>query len=564
MSREQVQALADEVGAVLAGGAPSGPRLRRAAETCRGVSRQVPGLAPLADALGRLAAGRTERPRALLDVILLARPLRAALSGSGVAGAMESLPPSGPWSSTAAAGEAATVAKAVRRLGWDRRNLVQDVVRRHADLRLAGPLLRGLADASAEDAGFLAGEVLPLFGPALLPDLWPPPDGADARQGGRFLLAVCRLDATFGARRCREKLREGDGGWRKPALWGLTVAAPKEARRVALDWLAHENARKLREAAWDCLHEVPPPDASALPVLAAAFEKDAYYMATHVLARMGRRAVRTLMELLRSKKWAVRERAAEALGHIGPGAAAAVPALTEATRDEALAVAGTAVHALACIGPAARAAVPRLLELLADRRADDALRFSAAEALPEIAGDDPAVVSALVAALGDGDVQGAVLESLGRIGPAAKGAVPKLIALYEGAGSHWHLRRDVIEVLGKIGPAAKAAMPLLERALRAREVRVRYAAAVALGLMGPSGRAAVPVLVEALQDSADAWWWEMEGEDALRALECLGRAAGPALPALEEALAAEDDDERRRLYRRTIARIRRDARGRRG
>ena len=62
----------------------------------------------------------------------------------------------------------------------------------------------------------------------------------------------------------------------------------------------------------------------------------------------------------------VRSRAAEALGKIGPEAAAAVPALTTALQDPDVDVRMEAAWALGCIGPEAAAAAPALSNALQD------------------------------------------------------------------------------------------------------------------------------------------------------------------------------------------------------
>ncbi len=78
-------------------------------------------------------------------------------------------------------------------------------------------------------------------------------------------------------------------------------------------------------------------------------------------------------------------RAADALGAIGPKAASAVPALTEALSDEHEAVRMGAAAALGRIGPKAAPAVPALTEALSDE--DEWVRGSASLALDEIGSD---------------------------------------------------------------------------------------------------------------------------------------------------------------------------------
>jgi hypothetical protein len=87
--------------------------------------------------------------------------------------------------------------------------------------------------------------------------------------------------------------------------------------------------------------------------------------------------------------------AAEALGRVGPAAAAAVPALEQAVGDEDVGPRMAAIRALQQIGPAARSAVPTLRRALADP--DIGARWWAEEALAVLTGpsagqrDAPAV-----------------------------------------------------------------------------------------------------------------------------------------------------------------------------
>src|SRR5262249_25579170 len=74
-----------------------------------------------------------------------------------------------------------------------------------------------------------------------------------------------------------------------------------------------------------------------------------------------------------------RVQAADALGEIGPGAAAAVPALVEALADRDVGVQLAVINALGRIG---KAAVPRLTEALGS--AQETVRENAADALSRI------------------------------------------------------------------------------------------------------------------------------------------------------------------------------------
>lgn len=147
----------------------------------------------------------------------------------------------------------------------------------------------------------------------------------------------------------------------------------------------------------------------------------------------------------------VRERAAEALGRIGPAAAPAIQPLIAMFAGEDPYLGGAAALALGQIGPAA---VPPLVEALTDEREN--VRWSAAI-------------------------------TLGRFGPSAAPAAPALVkALGEAKGA---IRACAAIALGAIGPKAAEGVPRLTEALHDGEEDVRRAARIALGQIVSSWRA---------------------------------------------------------------------------
>jgi HEAT repeat protein len=94
---------------------------------------------------------------------------------------------------------------------------------------------------------------------------------------------------------------------------------------------------------------------------------------------------------------AVAEEAAEALGRIGPEAAASVPALTAALDDERGDVRRVAARALGRIGLPAHASAPALVRALDDPRPP--VRLMAARALPRVVGDPAEAMGAVEARL---------------------------------------------------------------------------------------------------------------------------------------------------------------------
>jgi HEAT repeat protein len=560
MSAEFLRALDADVRRLLTAGITAVAQdagLRRQARTLRGLAEQAPALRPLSERLSRVLAGRSVSAANLLDLALMTSQVRAGLACAGVSGPIDPLPKSGPWSTTIPAADLERPVRWLVRPSWD--DSWKDTrffLMRHADLRLVGLLLVALQDKGAEVAEFAAERLAPHHGSALMPELLSVLERADRRSRRHALLAICHTERRLGAELCRRRLEDADFSVRRDALRCLTVAAPDEARAVALAWLEGRPPKSVREAAWECLYAVRPLKAHDLPSLLAALPTGERSCVA-VVASVGRPAVRPVTGLLGSDHLTVRVRAAAILGQLGTRARTAVPALIELTRDSAEQVAVGAIEALAKIGPAARPAVPQLVELVSGYRSAEPVADAAADALVDLGRDDPAAVAALVAMLDSKDYVGLVnsVRRVGELGPAASAAVPRLIARYRDRRCHWQFRRDILEALAGIGSGARAAVSLLKEALRDREMRVRYAAAVALAMTGPGGKAAVPVLLEALHDEQESWWWEMYGLAAMRALGALGPEAAAAVPDLEEIARSDWKNGRRLAARDALARI---------
>ena len=138
-----------------------------------------------------------------------------------------------------------------------------------------------------------------------------------------------------------------------------------------------------RQRAAQALGGIGPAAADAVPALADALKDrdvdDVPRSAAVALRKIGPAAVPVLADALKDQDAGVRRSATGALGGIGPAAAAAVPVLADALKDQAADVRWSAAVALGKIGPAAAAA---LIDALKDQAAD--VRELAAEALGEI------------------------------------------------------------------------------------------------------------------------------------------------------------------------------------
>jgi HEAT repeat protein len=176
---------------------------------------------------------------------------------------------------------------------------------------------------------------------------------------------------------------------------------------------------------------------------------------------MERADVADLIKSLGDADAAVRMKAIDALGRIGPDAKQAAPALLPFLGDPSAEMRGRAVVALGEIGPDAKESIPGLIKALGDT--DASVRKCAVLALYGIGPESKDAVAALVKSLEDTDLtvrMNAAL-ALGRMGPGAKDAVPALVKTLgqKEAG----LRAVAADALGGIGPEAKGAVGELER-----------------------------------------------------------------------------------------------------
>jgi len=135
--------------------------------------------------------------------------------------------------------------------------------------------------------------------------------------------------------------------------------------------------------------------------------------------------VQNLINALFSEHGVIREAAARALGNIGPGAKAAVPALVRALKDDEPAVFFESEAALIKIGPQA---VSTLAEMLENKHEDKALRMIAVKILGKIGfWALPALIKALAGP--ESDVRWGAAYALADIAPEAK--LPAVLSLVE-------------------------------------------------------------------------------------------------------------------------------------
>jgi hypothetical protein len=568
MSREQLLGLVAEVDRLLGAGAGSAAghgALARRAAALRELARGVPALAAVANAVERLTAapGKQAAP-ALLDLVLLARQLRASLAAAGAEGAAEPPPPSGPWQTPGAAREVYPAYEALTGSGADRYEALKEAVERNGvgDLRLVPALLGALEESNHDLADLAAERALPAVGRAVVPDLTGRLDLKGKAADARRLKAVCKIDPKLGAGLCRRALADGSVPVRIKALTCLPeVGKPGEAEKAGLALcrekkinlriaalhalsgatsdeglealvavLVEENFPGLRWLARDLLQEVPHPKATArlarevetrvaaLPPpkkkggkRPAGASKEERQRQINVIEQyveaLGPRkddpqaALRALLPLTRHDEPELRVAALKGLGAVGVLTPEPRGAFEAALATPKGEVAAAAAEALLLLPPEQREPlVPRLLELLADPKLEEDVAHWAIAALPP---------------------------HMGRYG---KTIVERLRLQLR--RKEWWPRDAILDAVQVMGPAAAPLLPGLLQALREsngeRDWQEVFAA------VDPEGKA-VPDLVEALNSRKS-----LTRIDALQALAGYKEKARPAEAAVEKLLKDRD------------------------
>jgi HEAT repeat protein len=468
----------------------------------------------------------------------------------------------------------------------------------------AVPALARAMRSDRNKAQVLAAVVLRFLGPqakASVPDLAVALDSSDAtvrlRAAGALqgigpaakaatpaLLAACKDPANLKPLPASE--------------WGRSVCEAVIKALRAIDPPALEDAGKIivpmlmtaltgDEAASDAasvaLHELGPAAKAALPKLAKLYREDkgrAGIGAGWALMGMKQDGFRVLMEVAKDDKVEVpiREGAIFGLLNTAPGNEVLVKAAKEFLSDDKPAIRRKAIEVLGRVGPPAKDAVPDLAAALGNEAvlelaaADPQRSFPVARALVAIGGDD--VGPALVKALASDKllVRWEAVMGLAFMGRKAKPAEDELhktmkdkyaavviasafALIRSGAdpqkpldvldkGLHHTLtsvRLKAIEAVGQLGPRAASLAQWVERILAHKELGP--AALEALVKLGPEGKRAVPKLVTQLKAEDPA-----TRIAALRMLGTMGSVAKDAVPAIVTALGDKNDEARSEAF----------------
>ncbi len=529
MSRELLLGVVTEVGRRLAaGGAGGAAGLSRHAAGLRELARQVPALSALAGALERFAAVPANSA-AFLDLLALSRQVRAGLAAAGAEGPLAAALPGGPWQTPAASGDVCALHEALAEKGGKWADLWPGAVERGTvgDLRLLTALL-GALERSGGVGEAAAGQGLPAFGPAVLPELTERLDLRGKSADARRLLAVCKIDARRGAELCRAALERGSTPLRIQALECLPeVGRPGEAEEAGLRFCREKNM-ELRAAALSALRDARSDE--ALDALVRALDEEG-------AGTPWRSAQRALQRLPHPKATARLAREIETR-------VAALSAALEGAKGEAKVV-GPDHSAL--LTPVARLVVAlsfrpddpetvvgTLVPLT--RHAERRLRWEGVHGLGFAQAATPEALAAFQAALTDpkGDAVEEALRSLSHLPPEKREPLipdvldllrrrqslkeiahlaadlltahtgrygERIVQSLRGLPGHedWHVRYAGWEAAQKIGPAAGPLLPELLRSLRDYEGRPSFPGAFAA--IDPEGTTAVPALVRLLTDA---------------------------------------------------------------
>jgi HEAT repeat protein len=245
--------------------------------------------------------------------------------------------------------------------------------------------------------------------------------------------------------------------------------------------------------------------------------------------------------------------ASESLVKIGK---AAVKPLVEKLKTDDADLKLRVMQTLQGIGAPAQEALPSL-KAIAAQGEPYTLRFVALESYASISEEPREVVALLTVALMDAspDVRGLAARQLGDLTPSAGISVEALSGMLNDQEMRWHflspdaatqraVRYDAAEALGKIGAPANKALPKLQALMtKDADPEVRVAAALAIFRIDHENAEAMQSLIASLRDDSRG---TAGPNEAAAALAELGPKAAPAIETLKESL----------THRNTLLRIR--------
>ena len=384
----------------------------------------------------------------------------------------------------------------------------------------------GLRAGAAKALAGMRGEAAPAI-PGLIANLKGEGDVRSETAEALGAIGGAAVKPLMDSLRAREP-RERAGAAISLALIG---ADAKESAPVIFDLAKTESDPQVRIAVLGALQKIGVEPGDAVPLLVAGIKDDnepVRHAAINalVLLRAGRAlSLTALTPLLKDENATTRQRAARALGRMGPSAAPSVPALIEAARTSP--ADGSIANALAEIGPDA---LPAVLAALQGAPAPDAERL-----LGLLRGFGKPAIPVLLEALKhpSPQVRAAAAKALGGMGREAKSAAEPLFAL--ASDTEAPVRAAALRALVALGASSEKLKPLLDTALRDAAPEVRRAAAAGLAGSGGANGLGIASLVDLLDDENLA-----TRRSAIEGLGGKGAAAASALPAVIERLSDPD------------------------
>jgi HEAT repeat protein len=519
MAKDQLLALASDVDRILAAGASAAAgndNLRKRGKTLRDLGAKVLALKPVADAIDKvLDAPAKQAGSSFLDLVGMTRQIRSSLTGPGVEGKLEQLPPSGPWQTPMSLRDLHPLFEALTTSGSGREEKLREGLERKAtrDLRLLSPMLDSLNDGYGPLAELMTTDGLPSLGEAVAPEILA---GLDVVHGKtpdtRRLQIACKLVPKKGAELCRQAIKEGSVAMRVKALELLPdVGAKGEAEKVGLE-LCDDKSAEVRAAAISALrHAIS--DEALDKVLAATKDKsgDVSRCSSATLTEIAHpqttpRILGIVQELLTELEAAKPEKKKKD-AKAKPAAKGKKAAKAETVQQKRYKLVSQISWWLNILGERKddhrQEAARLILPLLEHKEAN--LRDSALLALGGIGAVLDGVLPAIIEALKDtkkGRSQTAA-NALARMEPAMREpAVPTVLDLLEKAKMDNSLRRPLMSMLpphmGKYGPRILA---ILQAMLGHKDQWIRYKATEALAEVGPAARGLLPELLKELEQT---------------------------------------------------------------
>jgi hypothetical protein len=252
--------------------APGGYRLKKLVPPLEQAGQKAPVFAKVAEAVQRLAESNEQTSAAaLLELATLVNSVLYTQGETGAEGELTPLPTVelGRPRNQASARVLKPLQEALTTTGSGRTEIIRDGYERGAfhDLRLIAPALAALDDSYAEIADLVAHKILPLYGPAIVPELQANFDPRGRGGHARRLLLMHRLDPEAARPHVRRSLEEGSQEVRIAAIGCLgdspddlpflleqAKSKAKDVRAAALKALVRCGADEAARVLCDAIH----------------------------------------------------------------------------------------------------------------------------------------------------------------------------------------------------------------------------------------------------------------------------------------------------------------------